>query len=69
MAWTSADMAAMRGKLRKSEAEVKRLRELIGRVDNRLECADHEGGCWRCAALARSYLQEALGAENSKATD
>ena len=56
MAWTAADMAEMRGKLKKSEAEVKRLREWIVMADNRLECSS----CERCVDVARSYLKEAL---------
>jgi hypothetical protein len=43
-----------------ANAEIKRLREWIGMADNRLECAAHPDGCWRCADVARSYLQEAL---------
>ena len=40
--------------------DLAKVKELLEMADNRLECADHDGGCWRCADLARSYLQEAL---------
>ena len=40
--------------------DLAKVKELLEMADNRLECADHDGGCWRCADLARSYLQVAL---------